>query len=367
MRALKICIAPLDWGLGHATRCIVLANALQSMGHTVFMASEGGHAIVLKEALPDIHHLTLKGYRIRYAKNSFWWAASILFQIPKIIYSIYYEYRWIQKQQANHHFDIVISDNRFGVFTKHTKNVFITHQLYVQTPWKFATSLFQKMQYRWLQHFDECWVPDSSDTSNNLSGILAHPKTLPNIPLFYIGALSRLFTTERKCTFNPFPFLVLISGPEPQRTQFEKMICTAIKQTQVPCVVVAGRPKDPINKVDFDFIGERPVCFSHVDAATLAALIDQTDVVICRGGYTTLMELVPFKKQLILVPTPGQTEQVYLADLWTKKNWAIALDQEKSFTLSKALEQIASTKLTNAPFEDLNIDLIKARLDIVVF
>ena len=365
MRPLKICITPLDWGLGHATRCIVLANALQSMGHTIYMASEGGHAVVLKEALPNVNHLLLKGYRIRYTKKRKWLLIGLLLQIPKIVNAIYLEHRWIQKQQQYYAFDVIISDNRFGVYAKGVKNIFITHQLNLQTPWSWTTALFQKIQYKWLKHFDECWVPDLANSENNLSGVLAHPKMMPKMPVYYLGTLSRLFHTTRNIVPKHFSFLVLISGPEPQRTLFEKMICDEIKSMNATAVVVKGRPQDPFNKIDLHFVGEKSVCLSHVDAATLASLIDATDIIISRGGYTTLMELIPFKKQLIIVPTPGQTEQKYLARLWQEKKWALFFDQESNFSIHNALQALYSTSLNQPPFEDLNLELIKARLDLV--
>jgi spore coat polysaccharide biosynthesis predicted glycosyltransferase SpsG len=363
MRTLKICIAPLDWGLGHATRCIVLAKTLQSMGHTIYIASEGAHAVVLKEALPNANHLLLKGYRVQYSKKRFWLMAHLMIQIPKILKAIYYEHQWLQKQQAEHTFDVIISDNRFGMFTKNAKSIFVTHQLCIQTPWRWATSLIQKIQYSWLQHFNECWIPDLSNKENSLSGILAHPEILPTIPVFYIGTLSRLYQTPRHITLPHFSFLVLVSGPEPQRTLFEKRVWEEIKNAEANGVVVAGRPQDPLNKMDLQFIGEKCVCLSHVDGATLASLIDATDIVISRGGYTSLMELVPFNKQLIMVPTPGQTEQEYLGKLWQEKKWALCFDQEASFSIKSALQLLDNTSLEQSPFEELNLELIKARLD----
>ena len=65
MQQKKVLIAPLDWGLGHATRCIPVITALLELGYHVTIATDGPHAIILREAFPNLTFLRLKGYGIR--------------------------------------------------------------------------------------------------------------------------------------------------------------------------------------------------------------------------------------------------------------------------------------------------------------
>ena len=194
MNKAKICISPIDWGLGHATRCIPMIQALEKLNYQIYIATEGYHEAILREALPNAHFLHLRGYRIKYAKIGALLPWAIFFQIPQIIYSIYYEYRWLQKKQKELQFDMVISDNRFGFYHKNVPSVFITHQLNFQMPYAWATPGFQKIQYAWLKKYTACWIPDI-EGENNLSGVLANPKHKPSIPLWYMGCLSRLIDT----------------------------------------------------------------------------------------------------------------------------------------------------------------------------
>ena len=156
MKKPSVCISPLDWGLGHATRCISLIKAFESLDYQIYIATEGYHEAILKEAIPSATFLKLKGYRIKYAKNGFLLPLVLFLQLPKIVISIISEYRWLQKAQKRYQFDLIISDNRFGFFHSSISSVFITHQLNVQTPYAWTTNLFQKIQFtivRLISHF----------------------------------------------------------------------------------------------------------------------------------------------------------------------------------------------------------------------
>jgi hypothetical protein len=223
MKKPSICISPIDWGLGHATRCITLIQSLQLLGYEVYVATEGYQETILKEALPNTNFLQLRGYRITYARWGYTLPILLLFQLPQIIFSIIYEYRWLKKAQTQYQFDFIISDNRFGFYHKKVPSVFITHQLNLQMHFAWATNIFQKILYAWLKKFSACWVPDIAG-ANNLSGILSNPKLKPSIPLWYMGCLSRLIHTPNPNADKPIAgssiFLGIVSGPEPQRTLF---------------------------------------------------------------------------------------------------------------------------------------------------
>jgi UDP:flavonoid glycosyltransferase YjiC (YdhE family) len=353
MKQASICISPLDWGLGHATRCIPIIDAFKSLGYKIYIASDGNQEAILKQAFPDAHLLSLKGYGVRYTKNKNLLFFSLVLQVPKILVAIAREYFWLKRAHRLHQFDLIVADNRFGFFHKKLPSVFITHQLNLQTPFRWTSNLYQLLLSTWLGKFTACWVPDIIG-DHNLSGVLVHPKYKPSIPIWYMGCMSRLqhkLVNENYNTPNvpeaqnktEIEFLAIVSGPEPQRTLLENQIWDAGNALGLPFVMVAGLPTQQLyNKITA--AGE---LYHHLDASHLVKQIQRAKYIICRGGYTSLMELTPFHKKLILIPTPGQTEQEYLAKYWAENNWAICFDQSK-FNLEIAIKQ-ASTHDFNWP------------------
>lgn len=371
MKRPSICISPIDWGLGHATRCITLIKGFEKLGYQVYIATEGYHEAILREALPNAHFLPLRGYRIRYAKWGFILPLVLLFQLPKIIYSIIHEQNWLKKAQAQYEFDLIVSDNRFGFYHKLVPSVFITHQLNLQMHFAWATNLFQKLQYAWFKRFTACWIPDI-EGAHNLSGILANPKHKPSIPLWYMGCLSRLIDTAIDTSAdnsssihgathnNQNVFLGIVSGPEPQRTLLENLLWKAGNKLNIPFVVIAGTPsKEQPNKLLEE--NKNAKLYAHLAAPALVSEIKRAEYIICRGGYTTLMELIPFEKKLIFIPTPGQTEQMYLGKLWNEKNWALCYAQE-NFKLNIALEEASNFHFKQAPFKAFSIEALEAAI-----
>lgn len=358
MNKAKICISPIDWGLGHATRCIPLIQALEKLNYQVYIATEGYHEAILREALPNADFLQLRGYRIKYAKTGLLLPLAVFFQIPKIIYSIYYEYKWLQKKQKELKFDIIISDNRYGFYHKKVPSVFITHQLNFQMPFAWATPLFQKIQYAWFNKFNACWVPDM-EGENNLSGILANTILKPAIPIWYMGCLSRLkqYDNVNESIKEENVFLGIVSGPEPQRTLLENLLWTKGNQLNLKFTVVAGTPK--VKEVFQQ--NQNATKYPHLAGADLVKEIKRAEYIICRGGYTTLMELIPFEKKLIVIPTPGQTEQLLLGKIWQEKKWAICYDQS-DFKLSVALKQASEFNYSQPPFKQFSIEALENAL-----
>ena len=339
MKQRTVCISPLDWGLGHATRCIPIALSFQELGYQVYIATDGPQEAILKEALPNATILKLKGYRIHYTKQKSFLFFSLLMQVPKIIARITGEYFWLKKTQKKYNFNLIVSDNRFGFFHKKVPSVFITHQLNLQTPFRWTSSLYQILLSNWLQHFKACWIPDT-EAILNLSGLLTRPKHKPRIGIWYMGYLSRLYNKESLTNEpgeNEIEFLGIVSGPEPQRTLFENDIWKTGNEAGVPFVMIAGLPNEKL----YNKITPTGALYHHLNGKELAAQIQRAKYIICRGGYTSLMELIPFQKKLILVPTPGQTEQMYLAKYWSDQNWATSFDQS-TFNLAEALKQAAN-------------------------
>ena len=166
-----ILIAPLDWGLGHATRCIPIIHSLINNGYKVIVAASDKPKILLQQEFPTVHFVELKGYKIAYSKNKWMLPFKIGMQIPKILKTIWYEHNWLQKIIQEHSINLVISDNRFGLYTSKIPCVFITHQLTIQTPFTALTNIVQQINYRYINRFTACWIPDFKDEPN-LAGVL---------------------------------------------------------------------------------------------------------------------------------------------------------------------------------------------------
>ena len=326
----KILVAPLDWGLGHATRCIPIVRELLKQNCTVLLAGEGKNKALLELEFPGLPFLHLPGYNIHYASSGWGLAAKIVAQIPKILSAIKDEQAWLQKVVEEEEIDAVISDNRYGLYHEKLRSVFITHQLRIQAPLKLAEDLLQNINYQFINKFDECWVPDVDDM-NNLAGQLSRPTDSPVIPTHYVGVLSRFDSTQ--VSTEEGPLLVLLSGPEPQRTLLENSLLEEINGYTKPVMLIRGLPET----ADALKVNENVTVFNHLPSAALEAKMKEASFVIARCGYSTVMDLAVLKKKSILIPTPGQTEQEYLAKQLMEKNFAFCVEQKK-FRLNHVLE-----------------------------
>jgi len=330
----KILVVPLDWGLGHATRDIPLIYEILNAGCEVVIAAEGKHAALLQQEFPQLTMLPLPGYRIQYAQKGKFFGWKIIQQIPKILRAIRYEQEWLQKTVETHGIQAVISDNRFGLYHSRIPCVFISHQLLIKTPFGgFTERLLQKINYRYIRKYSACWIPDFAG-DNNLSGILAHPGQLPPHTT-YLGCLSRFKPKEGVTKL--YDLLVLISGPEPQRSNLEKLILDQIKELPIRALIVSGKPGIPQREQ----ITPNVLQVNHLNAQELNDAMLASSMVLSRSGYTTLMDLAKLDKKAILVPTPGQSEQEYLGEYLMEKGYFYSLPQQ-GFNLRNALEGAAA-------------------------
>ncbi|MBL7704539.1 MAG: glycosyl transferase family 28 [Taibaiella sp.] len=336
-RKQKILIAPLDWGLGHTTRCIPIIRYLLSRGHKVYAGAEGNAAQLLRENFPDLEILDLKGYNIEYSKKKSGFIFKILQQVPKILSTLKAERRWLDMMHRQYHFDAVISDNRYGLYHRDIKNVILTHQVQILSGMgKLADLILLKWHRRLLEKFQQCWVVDT-EKAPGLSGGLAHPKRLPANAL-YIGYLSQFFDTPSQSRKpKPNHFLILLSGPEPMRSQFEAKLwqqCSGLSQYTFTFIAGKSVSKAP------EQIPPHINWYPYMGAAELAKEILHAQGMVCRGGYTTIMDLQVLQRPALLVPTPGQTEQEYLARTLSQTSPVFLYDDQQHFNLEKELAKM---------------------------
>ena len=329
MNKKKILLAPLDWGLGHASRCIPVARQLQKHNFEVIFACSGRSLDLLINEFPNHHFIKLDNYNITYPKNGNM-AWSMLAQSFKIWRGIVRERSELDQIINDYNIDGVISDNRFGLYSKKIPSVFITHQLNIQSP--ILHKWIQKINYRFIEKFDACWIPDYQN--NLLSGNLTNT-TLPKTKCHFIGSLSRFKKLKKT---DDLEILAIISGPEPQRTLFEKILKKQLIDSNKKSLLVLGKPEKNYEKQ----IGNLKVV-NHLNSTELNQAMMNTDVVLSRSGYSTVMDIAALNKKAIFVPTPGQTEQIYLAKYYYDSKLTFAMHQHK-FDLQIALNEITNFK-----------------------
>lgn len=331
----RILVCPLDWGLGHATRCIPVIRELQKQGAEVVIAADKRPLELLKQEFPQAQFIVFPGYDIAYPENGSM-VLKMAFSIPKILKKISEEKKFVKEIVRSEKIDGVISDNRYGLGITDVPTVLLLHQLMIKSP--FGESILHQITLNYVKQFSFCWVPDFAG-AHNLSGDLAHQYPLPDNARF-VGALSRFSTLPQDETAGKkYDLLVIISGPEPQRTVFEKMIVQQVSKLPQRTLVLLGKPE---NDTKADKVGNAEI-ISHLNAEQLFNAISASELVLTRPGYSTIMDLAVMKKKAIFVPTPGQTEQEYLGNLYQQKKLHLCVKQNE-LDVAKAIEQVAVFK-----------------------
>lgn len=307
-------MAPLGWGLGHATRCIPLIRELQRQGATVVLASDGDALALLRQTFPTLPGLELPGYNVKYKTQSMAW--NMAWQLPKIIRAIWLEHRLVRQLVISQGIDGIISDNRFGCFASKKRSIFLTHQVNIQVPFFLAKRVINSLNHLIINKFDECWIPDMPSTQN-LSGALSHPiKLRLRAKAKYIGALSQLQTSNTAT--KRYDAIVVLSGPEPQRTRLEKAIIEQARHLTGQILIVQGRPRQHGEAPSF--LPKNIEIVASMAGEHLQQAILESSVFIGRSGYSTVMDLARLGNPALLIPTPGQTEQEYLATKFLREN-----------------------------------------------
>jgi len=306
----KILITPLNWGLGHATRCIPIINVLIEQGFTPIIASDGEALLLLKKEFPKLKSYELPSYNITYSNNPKFFLSHFLLKTPYFFKTLKAENKEIQRIVAKENIVGIISDNRFGCYHPKIKSVYITHQLEVLSGfWTFFTT---KLHQKIIQNFDECWIPD--DKNHSFSGELSKGY-LPKVKTKFIGILSRFRPQELNIKYN---YLILASGPEPERLRFEKLMLNIFNNTSKKVLLVQGNIEKNQkvkrqNSIDI---------FNFMTQNQLQQSISESNIIIARSGYSTIMDLSVMGKKAFFIPTPGQTEQLYLAKYFESKRIA---------------------------------------------
>lgn len=331
LSAHRVLVAPLNWGLGHATRCVPIIRALIARGITPVIAVEGLSLHFLQQEFPNLEYVNFEGVRIRYSGSNSQ-VLSMARQIPKVLSAIRAEHRELNKIIENYNIDCVISDNRFGLWSSKVYSIYITHQMMIKAPRsiKWCEPLLWLCHRYFITRYNECWIPDYDD-ERTLAGDLAHKYPLPSNAKF-IGPLSRFMSQESAFDsvlpvarvewntvkevmpqFNlleKYDNMISISGPEPHRSIMEAWAVRKYQSLPQKTLVVRGVPHDyESSAIHFGSVTVVP----HLLSPLFLYYLQSSGNIICRAGYSSIMDLNILGRCATLIPTPGQTEQEYLS------------------------------------------------------
>lgn len=335
----NILICPLEWGLGHAARMIPLARRLQEMNNKIFIGSGTEHISLFRNELSGLSYIKFSGFKPGYSRFLPQYL-SLLLKTPLLFYHIILEHFRLKRIIREYSIDIVISDNRFGLWNNKVITAYVTHMPLIPLPksLRFLEFIGVLLHRAIIKKYSLCFIPDLPGEMN-LTGRLSHGIKLP-ATVRYTGILSRFITYGPALSGNPVSFphnTVILSGPEPQREILKKKLTGLFKDKEPITIMFEGKPDAPKTVIRSGNI----TFYNHLPSSEMKDMISGSESIISRSGYTTIMDLISLNCSALLIPTPGQTEQEYLAEYLSEMGWFATITQseiqaETSLVLNKA-------------------------------
>ncbi len=317
---MRILITPLDWGLGHATRLCPLIDYLM-VRHELILAASGRSYSFLKSRYPGLQVLRVPALPLRYWRSRRLFNFGLVHIGVRLVVNFVIDRLWVNQAVRRLDIDLIISDNRFGMYTSRSKKIFISHQIFPVFPrgLRMFEPMALKIYHRILRRFEMCLIPDNKARVDRLAGQLSNaPK---DMTVQYLGPLSRFYDME--CRPNDtYQVVALVSGLEPHRQLLIDKIVAQLGNSIYNVLIISGRPDKA-----FDITKGNIRLVSHLGDRQLCSYIKGAEVVIARAGYSTVMDLVAIGQTAIIIPTPGQTEQEYIAKWLDQKEMFCATGQ----------------------------------------
>ncbi len=319
-----ILVSPLSWGLGHATRDLPIIRYFLARGHHVTVAACGRGLTLLKQEATQCDFVEMLDYPSPYSESKYF-VPKFLAMAPVMLAAIERESILVRRLLRKKKFDLILSDNRFRVRSRHIPSFVISHQLRFMTPQKLEAFEFITECFNWLNlsPFDRVIVPDDADPAANLSGRMSHQMRWmkPDKKVYYAGVIASVARMDVPQDIDVF---ISISGPEPQRTQLQKIVLDHVADLHLGRVVIAlGQPEVK----EMRPMGEHVTIYGYLDRAGQQEMMNRAKLVVCRSGYTTVMELAELGRKALMIPTPGQTEQEYLGRLYAERGYFHCVSQ----------------------------------------
>ena len=340
----RVLYSPLDWGLGHASRSILYIHRLREEGYEVVVAADGGALALLQGTFPGLVFVRLPFPRIRYSRHlpAAW---KIFFSLPVLLRALRREHRQVLALAEDQRFDLIVSDHRYGVWHPQIPSELVIHQLWFRLPrrLRFLEPWLFRLHQKKLSPFSRIIVPDEAGEPN-YAGLLSHPPAMPEVlagKITYAGIFSRFLLPEycREMPLNRFyEVVVILSGPEPQRSELEKILVRKLRRKEWQVLMVRGLPW----KKQGATVGGNIRMVSHLPPDLFYNYLKKARYIIARAGYSTIMDLTALQRRALLIPTPGQTEQEYLAEYLAGTVRFVTLSQK---ALAKPGREVLEEKL----------------------
>lgn len=295
----KILYAVLDWGYGHVTRSIGIIRELVAQENHITLACNSEQELLFKSYFPDVNYVQLEGYQLSFGGKGNW-SWDLWKQRRSFLKTIQLEHHFVNDFCQKNDIDVIISDHRYGFYSGQITSIFVTHQLHL--PISNFFFFIQAWHEKQLRKFSTIWVLD--DKQSCLAGKLS--KSIQHPSLCYIGWKSR-FLKQGHVPVK-FDYLIVISGPKPYSEQFLDEILLKLNFTDKKVAII-----HPIS-VKILTQSNNFTLFKTENLREQDQLFYESETIISRAGYSTLMDLKILDKKGILFPTKGQKEQEYLAE-----------------------------------------------------
>tara|TARA_R110002072_G_scaffold269256_1_gene428549 strand:+ start:724 stop:1815 length:1092 start_codon:yes stop_codon:yes gene_type:complete len=317
----------LNWGLGHATRSIPLIQKLLDLGYSPVIASDGAALLYLKKEFPQCSFEELASYGINYKFENLF--LQTLYSGPKILKAIRKEKKQLKQIIEKYKPLALVSDNRLGFHSTKLPCAYISHQNTIIAP--FPLSLVNILHYYFINKYQEFWIPDFQG-SPNLAGKLSQRKRRAE-KIKYLGPLSRFSHKNSNQQEKDIDLLIILSGPEPQRSKLESKLLSQISELDIRSRLIRGS-ENLATIEDYDGLEIRDLVLGD----ELLELIERSELILSRSGYSSIMDYYFLGTKAIIIPTPGQSEQEYLAKKLSEEAVFYSSNQE-DLDLKEALLQ----------------------------
>ncbi|GAF02811.1 undecaprenyldiphospho-muramoylpentapeptide beta-N- acetylglucosaminyltransferase [Saccharicrinis fermentans DSM 9555 = JCM 21142] len=326
-------VCPLNWGLGHASRMIPLVHKLLQEGNQVLLGGDGQALQLISAEFPQLKTIHIPDIEVHFSPNKI--SLNLLNLGIRMLLTSCKEHRILKKVIDTNTIDVIISDNRYGLWSTHIKSILVTHQPMIKLPkpFGFAEFVVHLLLQRFIRRFNECWIPDYADKNKSLSGDLSHKYKLASNARF-IGPLSRFNYIRAQATQHVYDIVVVLSGPEPMRTQLEEELRKVLLRSKYSTMIVQGKPHEKVILKKHKNVHS----IAHLSAPQLKYAILKSALCICRSGYSSIMDITSLRVKAVLIPTPGQTEQLYLSQ-HLKHQFCILSQQDISAHLLSIIAQ----------------------------
>ncbi len=314
-----------SWGLGHATRSLPVMRKLIEEGNNLTVISHGNSLKFLKRELGDggIRYFDVKDYPIPIAETRGAFIAKSFLYWPKFMSRMHRGLEFVTKLLEKEKIDVIISDGRYDIYSRRIPSFLINHQVRVLNPLNLRTLEFGSEIYNLFflnDRFIKFLVPDYEN--DDLSGKLSHNlKLIKREKIAYVGVLSDFRKRDLK---KDIDYLISITGPEPQRSILENILMKQIGNMDGKIVITLGRPDKEVFRKE-----ENIEVYNIVNKEKREEFLNRAKMVISRSGYSTIMDLAVIKTKALLIPTPGQVEQEYLAKYHMEKGTFYSVDQDR--------------------------------------